>query len=49
MQDAGYDAKQGTLMQTTSLGQFRFGLASHSQIDRVGIVNWGVAIEVFYL
>lgn len=45
----GYDAKQGTLMYEAAVGTVTFGLATHSQIDRVGIVNWGVAAEIYYL
>jgi hypothetical protein len=46
----GYDAKQGTLMlDYDAVGTVTFGLASHSQVDRVGVVNWGVAVEIFYL
>ncbi|NBX51642.1 hypothetical protein EBT25_17340, partial [bacterium] len=49
-QTGGYDAKQGTLMLDYNVvGVLKFGLASHSQVDRVGVVNWGVAAEVFYL
>ena len=49
-QGGGYDAKQGTLMlDYDAVGTLTFGLASHSQVDRVGIVNWGVAVEIFYL
>jgi len=49
VQGGGYGAKQGTLVASTSLGRMSFGLAAHSAIDRVGIVNWGVAVEVYYL
>lgn len=46
----GYDSKQGTLMlDYDDVGSVTFGLASHSQVDRVGIVNWGVAVEIYYL
>ena len=48
-QTGGYDAKQGTLMYEASVGTVTFGLASHSQVDRVGIVNWGVAVEIYYI
>jgi len=45
-QGGGYDAKQGTLLyDASSVGSVTFGLVTHSQIDRVGIVNWGVALE----
>lgn len=48
-QAGGYDAKQGTLMHEASVGTVTFGLATHSQVDRVGVVNWGVAAEIYYL
>jgi len=48
-QGGGYDSKQGTIMHEASVGTVTFGLATHSQVDRVGIVNWGVAVEVYYL
>ena len=49
VQGGGYGQKQGTLMMNTTNGLLTFGLAFHSQVDRVGIVNWGVNVEVFYL
>jgi hypothetical protein len=50
VQGGGYGAKQGTIIRSTSLGtRLSFGLAAHSRVDRVGVVNWGVAVEVFYL
>lgn len=48
-QSGGYDAKQGCIAHETTAGVVTFGLATHSQVDRVGIVNWGVAVEGFYL
>jgi len=46
----GYAAKQGCMMfDYTGVGTFTCGLASHSAIDRVGVVNWGVALEIYYL
>jgi hypothetical protein len=48
-QNGGYDAKQGCLAHETTAGVVTFGLATHSQVDRVGVVNWGVAVEGFYL
>lgn len=49
VQGGGYGSKQGTLVASTSLGRVSFGLAAHSRIDRVGVVNWGIAAEIFYL
>ena len=46
----GYQSKQGTFGRiVSSTVENVFGLAIHSLSDRCGIVNWGVAIEVFYL
>jgi hypothetical protein len=46
----GYQSKQGTFGRiVSSVTENVFGLAIHSLSDRCGIVNWGVAIEVFYL
>jgi hypothetical protein len=44
-----YQSRDGVLVYTAPNGRITFGLASHSQIDRVAVVNWGVAIESFYL
>lgn len=49
VQGGGYASKSGTIVYDTALGTTSFGLAAHSQVDRVGIVNWGVNVEVFYL
>jgi hypothetical protein len=46
----GYGSKQGTLaVDYAGVGRASFGLATHSLTDRCGIVEWGVAIEAFYL
>lgn len=44
-----YQSRDGTLIYNAPNGRITFGLAAHSQIDRVAVVNWGVAIETFYL
>ena len=44
-----YQSRDGVLVHSAINGRTTFGLASHSQIDRVAVVNWGVAIETFYL
>jgi hypothetical protein len=49
VQGGGYGQKQGTLTYESALGRLAFGLGIHSQIDRVGVVNWGCAVEYFYL
>ena len=47
---AGYGAKQGTFMlDRDTAAATTFGLAIHSLSDRCGIVNWGIALECFYL
>lgn len=45
----GYGQRDGTYFSAASLGTFTVGLCSYSQVDRVGVINWGVSIEVFYL
>ena len=45
----GYGQRDGTLVYEAPNGQSTFGLAFHSQIDRVAVVNWGVALEAYYL
>lgn len=47
--NGGYQSRDGVLIHSAINGRTTFGLASHSQIDRVAVVNWGVAIETFYL
>ena len=47
--EGAYQSRDGTLLHTFGPGTTRFGLAAHSQMDRVGVVNWGVSIETFYL
>jgi hypothetical protein len=44
-----YGSQDGTLIYSAPNGRITFGLAAHSQIDRVAVVNWGVSIETFYL
>ena len=44
-----YQSRDGVLVHSAINGRSTFGLASHSQIDRAAVVNWGVAIETFYL
>ena len=44
-----YQSRDGVLVHSAPNGIVTFGLAAHSQIDRVAVVNWGVAIESFYL
>ena len=47
---AGYGAKQGTFaLDVTSPTVTTFGLAVHSLSDRCGLVNWGIALEAYYL
>jgi hypothetical protein len=44
-----YQSRDGVLVHSAINGRSTFGLAAHSQIDRAAVVNWGVAIETFYL
>lgn len=47
---AGYGAKQGTFaLDRQTQAPTTFGLAVHSLSDRCGLVNWGVAVEAFYI
>jgi len=39
----------GTTITNASIGTTTVGLAFYSQIDRVAVLRWGVAIEAFYL
>jgi hypothetical protein len=49
-QGRGYAAKQGTVvLDYAAVGSTAMGLAVHSQIDRVGIVNWSASVEAYYL
>jgi len=45
----GYASRDGTLMDFKGAGTYTYGLIYHSQVDRVALVNWGIAIEVYYL
>ena len=46
----GYASRDGTLLDfRPNIGTNTYGLIYHSQIDRAAVVNWGVAIEVYYL
>ena len=46
--NSAYQSRDGTLLLDRSAGRVVFGLAAHSQIDRAGVVNWGVSIESYY-
>ena len=46
---AGYGAREGVFQYEVSAGSLTIGLAAYAQVDRVAIVSWGVAIEVYYL
>jgi hypothetical protein len=45
----GYGQRDGTVVYNAPLGSTTIGLCQYSQIDRVAVVNWGIAIETFYL
>ena len=47
--NGGYQSRDGVLVRSAPNGRSTFGLATHSQLDRAAVVNWGVAIETFYL
>ena len=44
----GYGQRDGTMLYDAPLGETVIGLCSYSQIDRIGVINWAVAIEIFY-
>ena len=45
----GWGSKTGTFMQTfNGPGEFVFGVASFSQIDRVAFLDWAFSVETFY-
>jgi len=46
---ASYCQTSGTVITAASLGVTTVGLCFYSQVDRVAVVNWGIAIEAFYL
>jgi len=45
----GYGARCGTHTADVGVGDFVIGLCSFSEVDRVAIINWSVAIEMYYL
>jgi hypothetical protein len=47
---AGYGQRDGCVkLEGTSIQTLTAGLCYYGQIDRVGIVNWGIALEVYYI
>lgn len=44
-----YGQRDGTLIFDQPLSTLTVGLCSYSQIDRCAVVNWGIALEAFYL
>lgn len=47
---AGYGQRDGCMrFQSGSLATVTAGLCYYGQIDRVGIVNWGIALEAWYI
>ncbi len=47
---AGYGQRDGCMQVTGSGAQtLTVGLCHYSQIDRVACVNWGIALELFYI
>jgi hypothetical protein len=45
----GYASRSGTLSDFKPRGIYDYGLVYHSQVDRVAVINWSVALEVYYL
>lgn len=47
---AGYGQRDGVMrIESNSVGTVTAGLCYYGQIDRVGIVNWGIALEAWYI
>jgi hypothetical protein len=47
---AGYGQRDGCVkLEGSSIQTLTAGLCYYGQIDRVGIVNWGIALEVYYI
>ena len=47
---AGYGQRDGVMrIENNSLATVTAGLCYYGQIDRVGIVNWGIALEAWYI
>lgn len=47
---AGYGQRSGCVaLDSSSPGTLRVGLCHYSQIDRVAVVNWGIALEAYYV
>lgn len=44
----GWGTRCGTYMVEPSVGDYVVGLCSFSEVDRVVIINWSVAIEYYY-
>lgn len=45
----GFGSKDGTLVRSLSAGEYVVGMCSFSEVDRVAILNWSVAIEAWYV
>lgn len=45
----GYGQRSGVLAKSGITGTPTFGLCAWSQIDRSAVVNWSIALEVWYL
>lgn len=44
----GWGTRCGTYVTDPSLGDFVIGLCSFSEVDRVVIINWSIAVEYYY-
>lgn len=48
--DKGWGGKTGMILKSLAgPGEYTFGLAGWSQVDRVAVLNWAYSIEAFYV
>jgi hypothetical protein len=45
----GFGSKDGTLVRSIGTGDYVVGMCSFSEVDRVALLNWSVAIEFWYI
>tara|TARA_Y100001972_G_C7620555_1_gene311187 strand:- start:141 stop:869 length:729 start_codon:yes stop_codon:yes gene_type:complete len=46
---AGYGQRDGCVKLSGPVGTLTAGLCHYSQIDRVAVVNWSIALELYYV
>tara|TARA_Y100000034_G_scaffold135794_1_gene209166 strand:+ start:1531 stop:2238 length:708 start_codon:yes stop_codon:yes gene_type:complete len=45
----GYGQRDGTVYYEKNHGEFRIGLSCYSRVDRSAVINWSVALEIWYM